>query len=56
LVEKNSKPYELSLSETIEKELKYLADLAKTSLSVKECDAVFAVPVHFKKEQTDFLK
>jgi molecular chaperone DnaK (HSP70) len=56
LVEKNSKPYELTLHEAIVKQLNYLCVLAKNSLGVKECDAVFAVPRSFTQEQTDFLK
>ncbi|CAF0777220.1 unnamed protein product [Brachionus calyciflorus] len=55
-VEKNSNPYDLSLSQVIEKELKYLNDLAKANLSVKECRAVFSVPLNFTQEQTEFLR
>lgn len=56
LVEKNEKPYELTISEAIEKELNYLFELAKSNLGIKECDAVLSVPKYFTEKQTEFLK
>ena len=43
------------MRECIEKQLKYLNELTKSSLSVKECDAVLAVPNHFTAEQIKYL-
>lgn len=47
---------EQTLSDAIQKQLKYLIELAKTSLSVRECNAVMSVPCYFTPDQTEFLK
>ena len=47
---------EISLCDAIKKQLEYLNELAKTSLSAKECNAVLSIPCHFSKEQSEFLK
>lgn len=56
IMEKNEKPYELTLDEAIGKKLNYMFELAKSNLGVKECDAVFSVPKYFSEKQTDFLR
>jgi hypothetical protein len=56
-VEKNEKEITLALHQVIEYELKYLIDLAKSSLGVKDnLNAVLAVPCYFNEDQTRILK
>ena len=55
-VEKNEKPFEMTLAEVVEKQIRFLNDLAKSSLSLKEFDAVISVPIYFSQQQADFLK
>ena len=43
-VEKGEGPYDVSLSEAVERQLQFLVDLAKSSLKVKETNTVLAVP------------
>lgn len=55
-VEKDDKPYEMSLAEAMEHQFDYLIDLAKTSLGAKECDICLNYPNNFTAEQCTFLK
>jgi len=55
-VEKDGEPIDLTLSEVVEKQLTFLYDLAKSSLNVKQHDAVLSVPCYFTTQETEFLK
>lgn len=55
-VEKEGEPYELTLSEVVEKQLKFLVDLTKTSFNTKQLDTVLSVPCYFSDGETKFLK
>ncbi len=55
-VEKGEGPYDVSLSEAVERQLQFLVDLAKSSLKVKETNTVLAVPCYFTEAESNFLK
>jgi len=55
-VDKGGEPFELPLEECVEHQLKFLNDLAKSSLNLKETEAVLAVPCYFSSEESDLLK
>lgn len=55
-LEKESEPIELTLSEVVVKQLQFLVDLAKSSLTVKQLDTVLSVPCYFSDVETEFLK
>ena len=56
LIEKGGSAYELAVTEAIEKQLRYLNDLAKSSLSIKEFDTVLSTPCYFTQQESDLLK
>jgi heat shock 70kDa protein 1/2/6/8 len=56
-VTKNEKEVAITLKQAIEIELKYLLDLAKTSLGLKDTlNCVLSVPCYFTIEQKKFLE
>lgn len=55
-VEKNGKDFTLGVRQVVEYELKFLLDLAKSSLGIKDnLNAVLSVPCYFSEEQTKIL-
>jgi molecular chaperone DnaK (HSP70) len=55
-IEKNENTYKLTLSECIEQQIKFMNDLAKASIGVKDCNTVISVPNYFTSSQTEYLK
>lgn len=55
-VEKGGEPFELTLAEVVEQQLKFLNDLAKSSMNIKQLDTVLSVPCYSTQEETNFLK
>lgn len=54
-VERGEAPYDMTLSEVVEKQLQFLVDLAKSSMKAKQTDCVLAVPCYFTEAETKFL-
>lgn len=55
-IEKNDDIVSLTLKSVIERQLKYLNDLAKSSLSLKDnLNAVLSVPCYFNNDQISIL-
>jgi hypothetical protein len=53
---RNDKPFEFKLNDVIQYEFKYLHNLAKASLGIKDnLNVVLSVPLFFSSQQADVL-
>lgn len=55
-LQKEGEPFDLTLTEVVEKQIQFLADLARSSMNAKELKTVLSVPCYFTEEETQTLK